>query len=243
MRLDPAAGRRQIDGHRKTRLRPECPKQLPEELLVAVGSLDEELRLAFGLRTAFEAADRLHPFGRLDGQVAVEGERLPVEPRGHDGQDDGRRPDERHHADTVAVARLDDQCPGIGDARHARFRDNPRRAALNERFHQLFDLTPGDGMFVQLAELQRVDRPRDAGLRQEAPRRTGVLDDEVVERIHHGTVRRGQHVPRCRLVRNRTRDQIERSVHLISVFRVWPGVPAPGQRLSYTAQQTRRSAP
>ena len=47
-------------------------------------------------------------------------------------------------------------------------------------------------MFVQLAELQRVDRPRDAGLRQEAPRRTGVFDDEIVERIHHGTVRRGQ---------------------------------------------------
>lgn len=80
MRLDPAAGRRQIDGHRKTRLRPECPEQLPEELLVAVGSLDEELRLPLAQGAALEKADRFRPLGRLHGQSFAFNGYLPVKP-------------------------------------------------------------------------------------------------------------------------------------------------------------------
>lgn len=111
--------------------------------------------------------------------------------------------------------------PGSATPGHARFGNHARRTPLDERFHQLFDLTPGDGMFVQFAEAERVDRARRARFRQKPPRRAGILDDKIVERIHNGAVCCGQHVPRSRFVRDRTRDQIECSVHFFSsaIFR------------------------
>lgn len=66
----------------------------------------------------------------------------------------------------------------------------------------------GRGVLVQFAEFQFADGPRDAGFRQETPRRAGVLNDKVVQRIHHGPVGRRQHVPRRRFVRNRTGNQV-----------------------------------
>lgn len=119
-----------------------------------------------------------------------------------DGPTSGTTPD------AAAVARPDDRRPGIRHARHARLGDHPRRAAFEQRRDQLLDFAAGRGVLVQFAEFQFADGPRDAGFRQETPRRAGVLDDEVVQRIHHGPVGRRQHVPRRRFVRNRTGNQV-----------------------------------
>ena len=159
-----------------------------------------------------ERADGALPFGRLDRQIAVKGERLPVEPRGHHRKDNRRGAHERHHADAAAVARLDHQRPGVGHARHTSLGNHAGRAPLLERPHQLLDLAAGGRMFVQFAELQLGDGAGDACLREEAPRRADVLDDEVVERIHHGPVGRGEHLPGCRFVRDGTGNQVKRAL-------------------------------
>ena len=208
MGLDPLVRSREVHGDGQARLVSERLHQLLHQLHVAVRSFDEKLRLPLRQRTAFEETDGPGPFGRLHGQVAVESERLSVESRGHHRQNDRRRADERHDADAAAVARPDDRRPGIRHARHARLGDHPRRAAFEQRRDQLLDFAAGRGVLVQFAEFQFADGPRDAGFRQETPRRAGVLDDEVVQRIHHGPVGRRQHVPRRRFVRNRTGNQV-----------------------------------
>lgn len=119
-----------------------------------------------------------------------------------DGPTSGTTPD------AAAVARPDDRRPGIRHARHSRLGDHPCRAAFEQRRDQLLDFAAGRGVLVQFAEFQFADGPRDAGFRQETPRRAGVLNDKVVQRIHHGPVGRRQHVPRRRFVRNRTGNQV-----------------------------------
>ena len=47
-------------------------------LVVAIRSLDEELRLVLGIDATFQCLDALDAFTRLDGQITMESEALSV---------------------------------------------------------------------------------------------------------------------------------------------------------------------
>ena len=70
-----------VERYGERRCRRKNLQQLLHELRIAVGRFDEELRLSLGTGPLLQPPDRLRPLGRLDGQVAVEGERLAVEDR------------------------------------------------------------------------------------------------------------------------------------------------------------------
>ena len=160
-----------------------CGAQLQElfgQLHVAVRRLDESCACPRARRSS---ADRPRPFVGFDGQVAVEGERLPVESpeaiiasRIDEGPTSGttRMPRRWHNATTSAPGSA---TPGTPTPEMTPAGTGPPQSAPPSSLH----LAACD-LLVQLPELQLLDRPSQLRLRQkETPRRTGIFDDEVIE--------------------------------------------------------------
>ena len=203
-------------------------RQLVEQPQISVRSLDEQLRLSLGPGPLLEAADRLSPLGVLDGQIAVECERLPVEARSHQREQDRRRADQRRYADSVPVGQRRQVGSRIGHARQTRLRQYARIGAAeygSQQFRYLFRRR----VLVQLGYPQAVYRLADACPTQETAGRAFVFDDEIVEPRHDGTVVFRQDVV-DRPVADRGRQHVDRSVrHAFAVlsFSVFPGPSRP----------------
>ena len=85
---DQLIGLQQIGRYGQACLRTAGGTEIFVQFQVAVRCFDENLRLVFALRPGLEMADSFVAVGLPDRQVAVESERLAVETRGHQGQQD-----------------------------------------------------------------------------------------------------------------------------------------------------------
>ena len=56
-----------------------------------------------GIGASLEMLERLGTLAAVDGQVAVEGKALSVEPRSHDAEDDARGPHEGHYLEFLTL--------------------------------------------------------------------------------------------------------------------------------------------
>jgi len=85
---DGLAGERQVDRDADERRWCAGRQQRVEQGAVAVGRLDENLRLLCLAGLQFEISQALCALGGVDGQVALERETLPVQARGHQREQD-----------------------------------------------------------------------------------------------------------------------------------------------------------
>ncbi len=73
-------------GNAQAGLRTERSAEHVEQFGVAIGCLNEELRLTLMLRTLLQLFHALHTLGIVDGQVAIEGKTLTVQSARHHGK-------------------------------------------------------------------------------------------------------------------------------------------------------------
>ena len=129
-RRQSAIARVRIDGDAKPRTGCAAFAQGAEKRLVAIGRLDEDLRLALAARALLERSDAARPLARLARQVTAEREALAFEPRGHERERDRARPDERHDAEACRVRRFHERRAWIGDRRAAGLGEQAERPAF-----------------------------------------------------------------------------------------------------------------
>ncbi len=153
-----------------------------EEGHIAVGRLDEQLGVAVALHLLLQAAQDAHELVFLARQIAVEGELLSVEARGHQCQQERRRAYKRHHLDAFLVCLTHQQGPGVGHRRAARFGQQPQRVALPHRSEQPPDRVRR-GVFVQLFDVQFGDGKGRIGRFDEAACRPRTLGHEMAQRM------------------------------------------------------------
>ena len=75
-----------VGSNAKLGLRTAVLHDVLHHLVVAIGGLDEELGLVFGINAPFQCLDALDALTRFDGQITMEGKALPIESRTHDGE-------------------------------------------------------------------------------------------------------------------------------------------------------------
>ncbi len=109
---------------------------VPEHRLVAIGRLDEELRLVARARIAFHAPQCVRARFGLDRKVPVEREALPVHAGGHQREQDCRRSHQRNHAKARVVRRRNERRAGIRHAGAAGVRQQTDVRAFTQRREQ-----------------------------------------------------------------------------------------------------------
>ena len=149
-------------------------------LVVAIGRLDKELRLVFGIDAAFQRLDALDAFARLDGQIAMEGEALSVESRAHDRKDDGRRTYQRNDLQVLALGNGYDIGTRVSHGRTSGFGNHSHRLTCLQWF-QVTRYVFGRGVLVQGIEREFIDVDASFHLLQEATCRTYILDNEMLD--------------------------------------------------------------
>ena len=93
--------------------------------LRAVGCFDKKLGLVVLPDELLQAPQVAGQFGTLGREVAVKRKPLPVHTRGHERQQQRRRPHEGHHPNALPVRQRHDSGARIGHARAARVRQRP----------------------------------------------------------------------------------------------------------------------
>ena len=156
-------------------------KDVRQHAQVAVGRLDEELRLVLGVGTALKRLEARAAFTAIGGQVAVEGKALSVETAGHDGEHHAARADEGHHLEALLLSDADDVGPRVGNGGTARFGDDAHREPRTQRLKETVD-SGGGRMAVQLVEGEAVDVDGGLDTLQETAGRTYVFHNEMAER-------------------------------------------------------------
>ncbi len=170
-------------------------------LVVAVGCLDEYLRLLLGIGSLLQPVQTLGTLGRLYGQVAVEGEALSVEARSHDREDDGRRTDERNDAQSATLCQCHDIGTGVGNGGTSGFGyDTDRQTFFLQRL-QVTAYGSSGSVFVQLAEGERINVHVLVHLAQEAACGAHVLDDKVLYGGYDIVVESRQHTIKRRVAK------------------------------------------
>ena len=123
----------------------------------------------------------------------MEREALAVHSRGHQREQERRRPDQRDDGDAQPVRGRDDAGARIGDAGTTCIRDEPEvvsgAGGGEQRFAALRRRVGAD-----LLDRDLLQRQRRRERLQELPRGLRVLDDEMREVARHRDGARGQHV-------------------------------------------------
>ena len=149
--------------------------QRAQHRLVAVGRLDEQLRLPVARRGGLQPPQGVAARLRLHRQVAVKRKALAVHARGHQGQQQRRGPDQRHDGDAVAVRGRDQQRTRIGDPGTARVGEEAQVVSRQRRGEQL-GAAPGVRCRADLDHADRLQRQCRCQRLEELPRRLGALD-------------------------------------------------------------------
>ena len=174
---DVLGGQGEVAGHADARggLHPfgqEC-----QQFVVAVGGFDEDLCLVVAVDTGFDGFELLEEFVLVDGGIAVEGEVLPVEARGHERQEDAGGAHERHDFDVFAVGHLGDKVAGVGHTGQPGFAHEADVVAFGNGVEVVDDVGFG-GVLVEFEEEGVVDRAFVAQGAEVAAGCADVLDDE-----------------------------------------------------------------
>ncbi len=131
--------------------------EIVEELVVAVGGLDEDLRLVVAVDGHLDALEKGVALAQFDGCIAVEGEVLSVESGGHEGQHDAAGPHEGHHLDAAALGFGGDEGAGVGDTGEAGLGHETDVAVVLDDGVEVADEVGGGGVLVELEELNLVE--------------------------------------------------------------------------------------
>ena len=183
---------RDVGRNAETRLRAAGAENVLHHLVVAIRRLDEELRLMLVVDALLQLPELPGAFLRLDGQIAVEGETLSVEPRSHHGKNDGRRPHERHHPQLLALGNGHHVRTGVCHGRTSRLGNHAHRPSLFQRL-QIAGNVGRRRMLVQRIERHRVNVRLAVHLLQETARRTHILHNEMADAGNHFFVAGRQH--------------------------------------------------
>ena len=162
-------------------------------LVVAIGGLDEELGLVFGINATFQCLDALDALARFDGQITMEGEALPIESRPHDGEDDGRRAYQGDHLQVLALGNGHDIGTRIGHGRASGFGDDTHRLTCLQRLQVSGDVF-GRSVLVEGIERKFVYVDASLHLLQETTRRTHILYNEMLDAEYDFLVMRREHL-------------------------------------------------
>lgn len=182
--LDVFGGGGEVAGDGEERARVEGLKHFFQEFLVAVGGFDEYLGAIFLCGLPFVVAEGFGAFGGFDGEVAVEGEGLPVQPGGDERQQDGGGANEGHDGVAVAVSQSHEFRTGVGNAGTAGFGDDAD-VALREVGEACLDVFL-PGMFVEFEESPFFQPDAGVGFFQETTGVFGVFAGEYPDVSNQG---------------------------------------------------------
>ena len=119
---------------------------------------------------------------------------LPVQPRGHERQQQRRRPHQRHHAQALPVGLARQRRAGVGNAGAARLAQNAAIDALFQQRRQGGAHLGIGAVFVDDHEADILNYAVRGHAFHEAAGRAGVLHQEVGEGRHGGHHLRRQHL-------------------------------------------------
>ena len=229
----------QSGGHTEARLGRTGGKNVGKEPRVAVGRLDEQLRLALLTGTGFELFEAFGAQAAVDGQIAVEGKALPVEARGHHGQQQARRPDERHHAEPFALGNGHDVGTRVGHGRTTGFADDAHAFALAQWGEEGGE-TGGVGVLPHLVEGEAVDVDGALDGFEETAGGTDFFDNEVADAEDDLAVVGGQHLVDGG-VAERDWDEVESGGEGVHEGRNWLKVRCPLKKKAQSRLRVQRS--
>ena len=173
--------------------------EVGDETVVAVWGLDEYLRLAAVADLALHVAEGGRAGLGLDREVSAEGEALAVESRGHEREQDARRPHQRYHADAAALGGGYKVGAGVGYGRTAGLGENTYRLAeFGDGAQHGIDLT-GRSVFAQFGEAEVVDHDVARCGPQEAPGRAQILHHKMPDAAQQGDIGSREHTGRITL--------------------------------------------
>ncbi len=159
-----------------------------EKMVVAVGCLDENLRLMIFQAHRLQLFETSFSIGLLHRQIAMEGEILTALSGGHKGQHDGGRPYQRHHLDAHPVRLGHHQMPRVGHARHARIRQQSHMLPLQTGLQELLHIQRLV-VLVEMKEGKVVDGSGDAQRLQKTALGAHILHNVGFDFIDNLTVK------------------------------------------------------
>ena len=172
-------GQRQVSSNAKEHIRRKSIHSRFNEGFIAVGRFNKNLRLAVFENPLLQKLQFFVQLGAAGWQVAVEAEVLPVEARGHQAKQDGRRADQGHHLNASLMGRLHYKSAGVC---------YPRTAGLGEQadVFTLFGVFQETGAFLRgcvlgdLVERELAEGFHRIRLLNEAPGGLGAFGDENI---------------------------------------------------------------
>ena len=182
--------------------------------VVAVGRLDEDLALVQAAGLFFDFPDGGAPLVRLGRDVAPEGEGLPVQPRGHQGEHQRRGAYERDDGDAVPVAEGHERSAGVRDRRQSGFGQQADVLPV-EQGQQRLHFFRGR-VFIQDVEFQFVDMAAEPVPGQDPAGRAQLLDDEAAEPA--GGLKDGARNYLCGIVLSEWRRDQEKLARVVGHF-------------------------
>ena len=180
---DPLAVGGDAGGDTESRFGGTGRKDVGKEFGVAVGRLDEELRLVFVARTGFQLFEALGARAAVDGKIAVEGKALSVEARRHHGEENARGAYQRHDAQAFLLGDGHQVGTGIGHRGAAGFADHAHVFALAQGSEKGGEAR-AVGVLAHFVEGECVDVDVAVYGFEKAPCRADFFDDEVANGAH-----------------------------------------------------------
>lgn len=201
----------EVTGHTETRLGFACAQQLGQELVIAEGGLDENLRLFLTQGRLLQQADFPGAIAFVYREVPVERKALPTETRRHQCQYNRTGTHQRDHLYATAVGLCHDVCTGVRNPRAARLThqaDILSRQQARKEARRVYFVS---GMFSVIMQDQLVLGNPDARLFQEPAGGFPVFHDILINCIDRLT-EVGRKRGGGRVVCQRYRNKVQRSV-------------------------------
>jgi hypothetical protein len=176
--------------------------------IITIRGLNKNLGLPEGRDKVFEmpkAMDTCLPF---DGKVTVESKRLSVEAGSDECKEDGRRAYKRNDRIATMLGFGNDPGAWIGDGRTSGFGEQTDGDTLFKGCEEDSD-TLRRRVLVKLVEGKGVNHKRGMGFFEEATGRTGILDDEMMDRQYNIQIMTGENLP-MRSVSKRYGNEVKR---------------------------------
>ena len=146
--------------------------------MITIRRFDKYLRLPLGIYPLFELLDSLYPFSRLDRQITLKSETLPVESRSHQRHQYRRRAHQWNHRQMFPLGNRHHIGPRVGHSRATGLRNHACRISLPQRFEKSRHLRRLR-VTVQFIKRQVVDTNIGIRFFEKPSGRTHILYDKV----------------------------------------------------------------
>ena len=204
----PLAG--DVGSHTQLHLRGEYAAEFGNELVVAIRCFNKYLGLMLAGDSSLHFAELGGACPGLHGEVSGKGERLSVEPRCHQRQQDAGGADERIHSVAQLLGPGHGKSSGVGHGRTSGLAHHGHVISLSHRLKHGGHIG-GVGVLVEHAEGERVNVDVAAAPLEETACAADILHNEMLHRACHLYAVGGHYL--CRVgVTQRHRQEIERRV-------------------------------